>query len=242
MKMNTLCLRNARIFCKLTIPLNDEDIKAVRTAYSLRRADRYTALAAAAVLGSGGAPFPNSFPCDTGLVTVSAFGPHKTVFATLDDILDYPEDMILPVRFSHSVHNAAAAYLSSILKITGPAYAVTGFDSPLFEALQLVHTLLHAKMCPQVLLIGIEERGMLTAAAPELAPERFTNEPEEIVCAMLLTLPQEKPEERILHLDRNAGTAQHPDTCTLGLTPETIRQLADPCDQSPITIAPAKPI
>ena len=227
--MNTLCLQSCRIFSRLTVPLKEEDIKAVRSACSLRRADRYTALAATAVLGRGGPPFPDSFPSDTGLVTVSAFGPHKTVFATLDDILDYPEDMILPVRFSHSVQNAAAAYLGSILKITGPAYAISGFDSPLFEALQLADTLLQAKLCPQVLLIGIEERGLLTAAAPKLAPERFSNEPEEIVCAMLLSLEQ-KPGGRILYLDRNSGKAPHPDTCTLGLTPEIIRQLADPRD------------
>ena len=157
----------------------------------------------------------------------------------MDDILDYPEDMILPVRFSHSVHNAAAAYLSSILKITGPAYAVTGFDSPLFEALQLVHTLLHAKMCPQVLLIGIEERGMLTATPLNWHRNALLmNRRDRLRNA---ANPPGKPEDDTA-LDRNAGTAQHPDTCTLGLTPETIRQLADPCDQSPITIAPAKPI
>ena len=31
----------------------------------------------------------------------------------LDDILDYPEDQILPTKFSHSVQNAVVSYLES---------------------------------------------------------------------------------------------------------------------------------
>ncbi|NLF94253.1 MAG: beta-ketoacyl synthase chain length factor [Oligosphaeraceae bacterium] len=239
--MNPLYLLNCRIFSRFTCPLREEEIKAVRAAYALRRADRYTALAAAAVLGRSGAPFPSAFASDTGLITVSAFGPHKTVFATLDDILDYPEDMILPVRFSHSVHNAAAAYLGSILKITGPAFAVTGFEAPLFEALQLAQTLLQAKMCPQVLLIGIEERGLLTAAAPALAPGRFAQEPEEIICALRLSASP-APGARELHLDRDAGTAPCLDACTLGLPLETIRELTEPDTNQPVVFRPSTPI
>lgn len=239
--MNQLCLLNCRIFSRFTCPLSEDDIKAVRAAHALRRADRYTALAAAAVLSRSGTPFPAAFSSDTGLITVSAFGPHKTVFATLDDILDYPEDMILPVRFSHSVHNAAAAYLGSILKITGPAFAVTGFEAPLFEALQLADTLLQAKMCPQVLLIGIEERGLLTAAAPALAPERFVQEPEEIICALQLCAAP-APGARELHLDRDAGTTPNPEACTLGLTQETIRQLTEPDGHKPVVFRPITPI
>ncbi len=239
--MNTLYLKNCRIFSNFTVALTEAEIKKVKATCSLRRADRFTALAATAVRGAAGAPFPESFPTDIGLITVSAFGPHKTVFATLDDILDYPEDMILPVRFSHSVHNAAAAYLGTILQITGPTFAVTGFVSPLFEALQLANTLLLAKMCPQVLLIGIEERGLLTAVAPQLDPARFPLEPEEIICAMLLTAEQE-PDCRELRLERNAGTNTRPAACSLGLPLETIQQLAQPGEREPLVIFPATEI
>lgn len=232
--MTDLCLHNCRIFSRFTTPLDEAEIKAVRTACALRRADRFTALAATAVKGSSGPPFPDHFPAATGLLTVSAFGPHKTVFATLDDILDYPEDQILPVRFSHSVHNAAAAYLGTILGLTGPAFAVTGFESPLFEALELARTLLRANACPQILLLAIEEQGCLTRIAPTLDPRRFPDEPEEIVCAMRLSLVPD-PDSRTITLSRPATGRPEP-ACTLGLSRDIIAQLARTGCREPIRL------
>ncbi len=242
--MPDLYLQNCRVFSRFTTPLSEDDLKAVRIACSLRRADRFTTLAAAAVKAPAGQAFPATLPPSTGLITVSAFGPHKTVFATLDDILDYPEDMILPVRFSHSVHNAAAAYLGTILAITGPTFAVTGFEAPLFAALELAQTLLHAAACPLVLLIGIEERGSLTQAAPALAPERFPTEPEEIVCAMLLSTEATAGSRRVIH-ERHPGTGTGTGTsqpaaaaCTLGLSEAAIRQLAESDNTADLRLSP----
>lgn len=232
--MTDLHLHHCRLFSRFTEPLPESEVKAVRAACALRRADRFTALAATAVKGNAGPPFPNHFPATTGLITVSPFGPHKTVFATLDDILDYPEDQILPVRFSHSVHNAAAAYLGTILGLTGPAFAITGFESPLFEALELAQTLLHANACPHILLIGIEEQGILTAAAPTLDPHRFAAEPEEIVCAMQLS-HEPAPGSRPIILERHTGGEAEP-ACTLGLSRDTIAQLAQLGNREPIRL------
>jgi len=242
--MPDLYLQNCRVFSRFTTPLSEDDLKAVRIACSLRRADRFTTLAAAAVKAPAGQAFPATLPPSTGLITVSAFGPHKTVFATLDDILDYPEDMILPVRFSHSVHNAAAAYLGTILAITGPTFAVTGFEAPLFAALELAQTLLHAAACPKLLLIGVEERGSLTQAAPALAPERFPTEPEEIVCAMLLSTEATAGSRRVIH-ERHPGTGTGTGTsqpaaaaCTLGLSEAAIRQLAESDNTADLRLSP----
>lgn len=234
---NRLYLNNCRIYSNFTVNLTEENLKEVKSSCSLRRADRFTVLSTAAVLSTQGAPFPSSFSVDTGLISISSFGPHKTVFATLDDILDYPEDMILPVRFSHSVHNAALGYLSTILKITGPAFAVTGFESPLFEALTLASTVLQAGMCPQVLLIGVEERGLLTAAATQLDTKRYPQEPEEFVCAMLLSA-QATETCRPLTLNRTAKTQPEPPVCTLGLTLKNIKQLNDNNSQEELSLQP----
>ena len=165
---------------------DEETLRQVKSKYGLRRADRFTLLAATAVQMAFPTSFPNILNADAGLITVSSFGPHKTVFATLDDILDYPEDQILPTKFSHSVHNAVASYLGTILGLKGPAFAISNFESPLVEALKLADTLLAANLCPQLLLLAIEEHALLTQSLPTLYPERFPSEPKEAAAVFLL--------------------------------------------------------
>ena len=164
----------------------DEEIKSVRAKYALRRADRFTSLAVAGVMGCDGLDLARLAGERTALVTWSALGPHRTVFATLDDILDYPEELMLPTKFSHSVQNAAASYLGTILRITGPTFATTGFDDPKAEALVLAKTLLRTGDCSRALVVGIAEKGALTAVLPKLMPERFASEPDEGVDVALL--------------------------------------------------------
>jgi 3-oxoacyl-(acyl-carrier-protein) synthase len=164
----------------------EETLRKVKSQYGLRRADRFTLLAAAALKLA----FPEDFPAivkpDAGLITAGSFGPHKTVFATLDDILDYPEDQILPTKFSHSVHNAVTSYLGTILKITGPAFAITNFEAPQQEALSLAETLLDTGMCDQILVVAVEEQGSLTEKMQPLWQERHqTPPPSEAVSVFL---------------------------------------------------------
>ena len=160
--------------------------KAICERRGLRRADRYTVLAAAAAFRlaeeAGSALPPGD---ETALLTVTGFGPHATVFATLDDILDYPEDEILPTGFSHSVHNAAASYLCSALGIRGPVFALNGMENSFYEALGLAAVLLELQMARAVLLVGVEEQGLLPAHAPAFAPERFRTDMAEGALALL---------------------------------------------------------
>ena len=170
--------------------LNAAELKRIREAYSLRRADRYTALVVgAAVRAAQGVEVAGT---GTALVTATAFGPHRTTFATLDDILDYPEDQILPTRFSHSVHNAAASYVGVALQIQGPT-------------LELARTLLDGGLCRRALVIGAEERALLTEHAHELWPERFEAEPREGAAALLLSLDPAENRYGELKLDRTAA-------------------------------------
>lgn len=183
--------------------LNAAELKRIREAYSLRRADRYTALVVgAAVRAAQGVEVAGT---GTALVTATAFGPHRTTFATLDDILDYPEDQILPTRFSHSVHNAAASYAGVALQIQGPTLALAGFEDVWFEALELARTLLDGGLCRRALVIGAEERALLTEHAHELWPERFEAEPREGAAALLLSLDPAENRYGELKLDRTAA-------------------------------------
>ncbi len=159
----------------------EELLKAARSKYGLRRVDRFISMAVAAVKDAVNVELKQ----ETALVTVSAFGPHKTVFATLDDILDFPEDQILPTKFSHSVHNAAASYIGTVLGIKGPAFAITGFEDALQEGISLAETLVSSGMAPNALLVEIEENGMLTNAAPQLYREKFNDQIKEIVNVIL---------------------------------------------------------
>ena len=171
---------------------SEADIKAVKSQCGLRRADRFTALATTAVKLTFPEQFPSFLPADTGLIVTSSFGPHRTVFAMLDDILDYPEDQMLPTKFSHSVQNAVVSYLGTILGLKGPAFAVSNFESPLAEALKLADTLLSANLCPELLLLAIEEHALLTQALPTLYPERYPTEPKEAAAVFLLE-PSSQP-------------------------------------------------
>ena len=179
----------------------EADIKAVKSQCGLRRADHFTALGATAIKLTFPEQFPSFLPADTGLIVTSSFGPHRTVFAMLDDILDYPEDQMLPTKFSHSVHNAVASYLGTILGLKGPAFAISNFESPLVEALKLADTLLAANLCPQLLLLAIEEHALLTQSLPTLYPERFPSEPKEAAAVFLLEASTESPTSMILSTD-----------------------------------------
>ncbi|HPY90836.1 MAG TPA: beta-ketoacyl synthase chain length factor [Lentisphaeria bacterium] len=181
--------------------LTPELLKRTRERATLRRADRYTTLivsAALALLGDDAA--------DDGLalITATAFGTHRTTFSTLDDILDFPEAQILPTRFSHSVHNAAAAYVGAALKMRGPAIALAGFEQVLCEALELAKTFLHGGLCTRAMVIAAEEKALLTEKAHELWPERFAADMPEGVVGFLLSLsPQDNRRGRLL-LNRSA--------------------------------------
>ena len=167
---------------------SEETLKEVKSKYGLRRADRFTVLAIAAVQMTFPETFPHFLEPETGLITASSFGPHKTVFANLDDILDYPEDQILPTKFSHSVHNAVTSYLGTILKITGPAFAITNFENPIDEAMNLAETLLSTGLCRQLLLVAVEEAGFLTQKVSSLWQKRFQKPPQEAVSVFLISL------------------------------------------------------
>lgn len=166
--------------------ISNEDVAAARKRRALRRADRYTSMAVAGLLQCDGLDVSSLSGPETALITWSRFGPHATVFATLDDILDYPEDLILPTKFSHSVVNAAASYIGAEFGITGPTFALVGFESVEDEAFTLAKTMIKTGACTKALMVGIEETGMLTDAVKTLVPGRFAGEFEDRVDVRIL--------------------------------------------------------
>lgn len=163
----------------------EELLLATRKKYRLRRADRYTTLCicAADQLLQGA-----TLPADSALITVSAFGPSATSFQTVMDILDVPAEEISPTTFSHSVHNAAAAYLGIAFGLHGPTYALTGFQPDLREnALTLAESLVMLHRAPHALVIAVEAQSIVTDAAHPCYPEKYPAPLQETLFAALIS-------------------------------------------------------
>ena len=159
-----------------------EELADLCRKYGLRRPDRLTQLALAAA--ERVSPLPGT-GADTALITATACGPAATTCRVLDDILDYPEEEILPTGFSHSVINAASSYLTAVHGIHGPAFALTGFEDPFREAADLARTLLSGKVCRHVLIVAADEES-LPSRAVEMLRQGAAPAAVEGACALLL--------------------------------------------------------
>jgi 3-oxoacyl-[acyl-carrier-protein] synthase II len=125
-----------------------------------RRADKLSkmaVLAAADALANSG--IDNIAQEKIGIILATAFGPHVTTFAFLDDILDYGDAGVSPTTFSNSVHNAATSYIATSLKIKGPTLTVTQFRFSFQTALQLAEVWLAQGRCDYVLVGGVDQYG-----------------------------------------------------------------------------------
>ncbi len=125
----------------------------------LRRADRFSKMSALAAWDAAGntASQPQATGAQRGIIVTTAFGPHRTTFEFLDEILDFGDCAVSPTKFSHSVHNAAAAYIAMMLDSRGPACTVTDFQQPLYAGLLTAAVWLREKRCNDVLVGYTEE-------------------------------------------------------------------------------------
>ena len=172
--------------------------------YGLRRPDRLTQLALCAADAvadklAGGK--------DCALITVTAYGPGMTTCRVLADILDYPEDQILPTGFSHSVVNAAGSYIGTALNIHGPTFATVGFEDPFYEAAVLARTLLTRGRCSRVLITAADEISMIPNAVETLRQSQFPHR-NEGACALLLSADPGENNRGRLELTGKCGTSE----------------------------------
>jgi len=125
----------------------------------LRRADRFSKMAA---LSGWDAIVDAGLPVDAGgtqlgIIATTALGPHRTTFAFLDEILDFGDAGVSPTLFSHSVHNAAAAYVAMMLGSRGPTSTIADFSTPLYAGCLLALVWLQEGRCQQALVSYTEE-------------------------------------------------------------------------------------
>lgn len=124
-----------------------------------RRADRFSKMATLAAVDAVKNADVELIPERTGVIVGTAFGPHPTVFSFLDDILEFGDTGVSPTLFSHSVHNAAASYISVALGLAGSATTITTFADPFGQSLLLAQSWLDQGVCDSVLVGGVEECG-----------------------------------------------------------------------------------
>ena len=163
----------------------DKDtVLAVCRKYAMRRIDRLTQLAVVTADKLAEHLDPRE---ETALITVTSYGPMATSCKVLDDILDFPENQILPTGFSHSVVNAAASYIGAALKLHGPTFAIAGFEDPFREGVKLAKSLLTGGRCSKVMLVALDEENIIRDAAEPLRKSGIPLRAEGS-CGLLLTL------------------------------------------------------
>ncbi len=104
-----------------------------------------------------------------GLIVATGLGPHDRTFKFLDGILDCGDSSASPTDFSHSVHNAAAAYITEILGWRGRSCTVTDFAAGFEQAVLLAQVWLAEDACDRVVVGAVEELGdVLLSLAPRM--------------------------------------------------------------------------
>lgn len=190
-------------------------LAAFRKQHGLRRADFYTAMAAAAALAAAeDSCFQGRLPEETGIFVSGRFGPQNTTAKFLDELLTYPEDQLLAAAFSHSVHNAPASYIAQMLSLTGPILTMTRIRNTGIEsALTSAAGFLAADYCSRILLIQVQESGYIEESLRKRNGTPDANRTEfarEHASALLLT--RYETENRYGWINPAAPGQDHPES------------------------------
>jgi len=188
----------------------------------LRRADRFSKMAALsawdAAADAGWSPVDGE--TGMGIIVTTAFGPHGSTFEFLDEVLDFGDEGVSPTRFSHSVHNAAAAYIAIMLGSRGPACTLADFKRPLQAGLALAQLWLREGRCRRILMTYTEESsGPMEYIADMrrapggggfVQPFNLSMEPLAVLSEGSVCLLLARPEEGRVVLDPARFEGDHP--------------------------------
>jgi 3-oxoacyl-[acyl-carrier-protein] synthase II len=132
-----------------------------------------------------------------GIIVATAYGPHETTFAFLNDILDFGDINVSPTRFSNSVHNAAASYITETLGLKCPTLTVTRFQDSFHGALELAASWIAEGRCARVLVGAVDTCGDVLRY---VAGARLTAAPDGVIRPFDLDSPVHVPGEGALFL------------------------------------------
>lgn len=96
---------------------------------TLRRVDHYARMAIlASHLALEDAGMGNGLPENTGLIVATGMGPTANTLDMQAADVAATDLALSPILFSNSVQNAAAAYISMLLKIRGPSLSINQYE------------------------------------------------------------------------------------------------------------------
>jgi 3-oxoacyl-[acyl-carrier-protein] synthase II len=125
---------------------------------TLRRVDHFSRMAVlAAVTALEDAGRLTEDHQKLGVVVASGYGATGTTFSFLDSFIDDGDACASPMMFTNSVHNAAAAHISILLKARGPNLTVSQFEMSVPSALLAACRWLEENDADAVIFGGVDE-------------------------------------------------------------------------------------
>ena len=125
---------------------------------ALRRVDHFSRIA---VLGSflalADADMLQADHTNFAVIVATGYGASNTTFSFLDSAMDNGDACASPTLFSNSVHNAAAAHISILLKSGGPNITISQFEMSVPAAVSAACQLLENSKVDAVLLGSVDE-------------------------------------------------------------------------------------
>lgn len=145
----------------IEIPVYRSDTAALETFIHkklLRRVDHFSRLALlGAFLAMEDAHMLQAGHGSFAVIIATGYGASNTTFSFLDTAFDDGDACASPTLFSNSVHNAAAAHVSILLKATGPNLTISQFEMSVPSAILAACQWLEDKALDAVLIGGVDE-------------------------------------------------------------------------------------
>ena len=128
---------------------------------ALRRVDHYSRMAIIAGYlalqdAKESAEIVEGLPEPMGVIVATGMGPTAGTLDSQAPDADAADLRLSPIQFSNSVHNAAAAYISMLLKIRGPNVSINQYDMSVPLAFQTAVDWLEEGRAASVLVGGVD--------------------------------------------------------------------------------------
>jgi 3-oxoacyl-[acyl-carrier-protein] synthase II len=124
---------------------------------TLRRVDHYARMALlASRLALEDAGMDDGLPENTGLIVATGMGPTANTLDLQPADVAATDLALSPILFSNSVQNAAAAYISMLLKIRGPCLSINQYEMSVPLAFQTAIDWLEEGRASTVLVGGVD--------------------------------------------------------------------------------------
>ena len=128
---------------------------------ALRRVDHYSRMAILAGYlalqdAKSDLGMDEGLPEPMGVIVATGMGPTAGTLDSQSPDADAADLRLSPIQFSNSVHNAAAAYISMLLKIRGPNVSINQYDMSVPLAFQTAMDWLEEGRAASVLVGGVD--------------------------------------------------------------------------------------